>query len=1550
MKRAINKKVLFMAIFVTVAAQFVWDMTAPNGLADWVWYFIPIYLSIYFGQRFFSYLLASLISLLIIIGFYSSPQGIDPQLAIIARLMGIAVIWLMCVIIAHYKHAEKNRQQIDRAMNTVSECNQVLVRTSSEPELLKRVCGVLVENGGYRMCWVGFAQNDERKSVQVAAYAGCEEGYLEKAQITWSDQDERGQGPTGLAIRQGETVICNDFQNDKRTAAWWVEGRKRGYFSSITIPLVNQDHNFGVLVLYAWQRNAFPPEELRLLRQLADDLAYGICSLRTRAEQLAAEKAAAHSLNQLRLSTEATGIGLWEWDVRTNKIQWDGQMFQIYGVAPTPDLTVDYAVWRNAVLPEDLAQQEAELQATVRDGVKSRRIFRILRANDGACRYIETVETIRRNSTGEINWVLGTNIDVTDRMMADEALRKSRNQLQFLLFNTPAIIYSLRTKPDPVTTFISPNVENILGHPPEKFTKDAGFWFAHLHPDDTAKAEEDFHTADATGRVLREYRFRHADGSYRWMRDEMGAVHTRDGKPDEYVGHWLDITEQKLAEELRRKSEAQFESLFARHSACKLIIDPATGGIRNANEAAVKFYGWPLAKLRQMCIQNISTAADGEVEKRLVYMANHGVGRFESRHRRADGSERDVEVFSTAIDTNGEILLYSINIDITEKKKAEMALKAREEIFSSIVNQAGDAIGLVDVETMRFIEFNEAAHTMLGYTREEFTGFGPQNIEGQFTPEEVRKKFKLIVNHEKAVFETKHRHRNGELRDIRVSARLIQIQGKSFISAIWSDITEGKRKAIELRKLSLAVEQNPASIVITDPRGNIEYVNHRFTEVTGYTLDELRGQNPRILKSGQHQAAVYVELWREINAGRDWRGELVNRKKDGSFHTELVIISPVKNEAGGITHFVAMKEDITAAKKMSAELETQRRFLLDLVENSMLQIFVKDREGRYLMVNRSFEIISNRKRAETLGRTDVELFGEVDGGQFRAHDLTVMTSGQSQMLEEVLSGENGHKRTFISTKFPVRNESGEISGIAAMVLEITDRMQAETQAKRLATAVEQSGETIVITDTEGTILYANPAFEKTTGYTRAEAIGKNPRLLKSGKQDDRFYREMWDVLARGETWKGHFFNQRKDGKLYEEDATISPIRDEHGKIINYVAAKRDVTREVQLEAQFRQAQKMEAMGTLAGGIAHDFNNILTVIFGYGYMLQLVTKKNPEVHEKVEEILLAANRAKDLVQQILTFSRQHEQERQVIRLDSVIKEATKFLRASLPAHIQVEMKLAADSPVVLADPTQIYQVTMNLATNAMHAMEGRQGLLTIQLAGFTPDEKFIETHPKLRPIRYTRLTIADTGHGMDAKTLERIYEPFFTTKPVGKGTGLGLAVVHGIIQSHDGVITVESQVGHGTTFDLYFPAQTVDQPLAAAGAHELPMGQDQKILIVDDEVAVATMLQKMLKLLNFHPTVCNRPGEAMALIQKNPGQFDLVITDLTMPEMNGLDLARQIRTDCPDMPIILVSGFTSTLTQDNLKEAGICRLLVKPVAMTELAEALQQQLATSANSR
>jgi CheY-like chemotaxis protein len=370
---------------------------------------------------------------------------------------------------------------------------------------------------------------------------------------------------------------------------------------------------------------------------------------------------------------------------------------------------------------------------------------------------------------------------------------------------------------------------------------------------------------------------------------------------------------------------------------------------------------------------------------------------------------------------------------------------------------------------------------------------------------------------------------------------------------------------------------------------------------------------------------------------------------------------------------------------------------------------------------------------------------------------------------------------------------------------------------------------------------------------------------------------------------------------------------------------------------------MEAIGTLAGGIAHDFNNILMAIFAYGGMLKNDLAKHPKLRQMADQILKSADRAKDLVQQILTLSRQEEHKREIIRLEPVIKEAVKFLRASLPVDIKIELSLSPDAPTVLADSTQIYQVVMNLVTNAFHAMEGKPGRLSIVLDRFTPDRALLESNPKFHPICYARLTATDTGHGMDAKTIERIFEPFFTTKGVGKGTGLGLAVVHGVAQSHDAVITVASELEKGTSFSLYFPEQKLEADLASHSICDLPMGNGQRILVVDDEGTLAAMFERLLHLLHYRPIVCTNPLEALKLFKNNPSQFDMVVTDHAMPEMSGLELAREIRTIHENVPLVVISGFIGSEIQEKYHEAGIREMIRKPAAITDVAQILHRNL-------
>jgi PAS domain S-box-containing protein len=381
----------------------------------------------------------------------------------------------------------------------------------------------------------------------------------------------------------------------------------------------------------------------------------------------------------------------------------------------------------------------------------------------------------------------------------------------------------------------------------------------------------------------------------------------------------------------------------------------------------------------------------------------------------------------------------------------------------------------------------------------------------------------------------------------------------------------------------------------------------------------------------------------------------------------------------------------------------------------------------------------------------------------------------------------------------------------------------------------------------------------------------------------------------------------------------------------------------QLADQFRQAQKMEAIGTLAGGIAHDFNNILSAIYGYCELARMEAIGNASLTGYLDAVMGGARRATDLVRQILTFGCHQEQERRPIQLRHVTAETMRLLRAAVPATIEFQTALADDAPVVLADATQIHQILMNLGTNAAHAMREHGGQLIVKLENWHVGPKLAAAQSELGVGRYARLTVTDTGHGMDAETLARIYEPFFTTKPPGEGTGLGLAVVRGIVKAYEGAITVSSRCGEGTTFHVYFPAHLLDAEDVATASPKLPRGAGERILFVDDEAPLADIGKRVLDRIGYVTTTCSNARQALDLVSADPDAYALVITDQMMPGMMGTDLAQRLNAIRRDLPILLTVGYPATLQPDRLLAMGIRQWLVKPLSVQALADAVHQVL-------
>ncbi|MDD5088092.1 MAG: PAS domain S-box protein [bacterium] len=518
--------------------------------------------------------------------------------------------------------------------------------------------------------------------------------------------------------------------------------------------------------------------------------------------------------------------------------------------------------------------------------------------------------------------------------------------------------------------------------------------------------------------------------------------------------------------------------------------------------------------------------------------------------------------------------------------------------------------------------------------------------------------------------------------------------------------------------------------------------------------------------------------------------------------------------------------------------------------------------------------------------------------------------------------------------------------------DVVDRRRTETALREseswFRAVVDNLNEGLLVTDLDERIIYANNRIAEMCGSMPEELVGTAAELL-------------WPEELRAEV--AHRTTQRHAGACDRYETQIlhrsgrriwvkvsaAPYRDTNGNVTGCFGILTDISdlknaeeEREKLEAQVRRTQKLETIGTLAGGIAHDFNNILTPILGYSDMARLDASSGTMARTCIEHVIQAAHRAKDLVKQILMFSRQGEEERKPLQLHPIIKEALKLLRASIPKTIEIRETIHSGCEAVLADPSQIHQVLMNLCTNAFHAMRDRGGVLEVSLSPITVDETLAQTRPNLHAGRYVRLTVGDTGNGMTHEVIDRIFEPFFTTKDVGEGTGLGLSVVHGIVTKHGGDITVYSEPGHGTVFHVYLPVaenvsladDDVEEPLAAGHEH---------VLYVDDDAEIAEMAKLMLERLGYTVTIRSSSVEALEAFRAAPERYDVVITDQTMPRLTGTRLAGEMHAIRPDLPVILTTGFSETISSETFGRHAIRAFVMKPIVMRDLSVALRRVL-------
>ncbi len=630
---------------------------------------------------------------------------------------------------------------------------------------------------------------------------------------------------------------------------------------------------------------------------------------------------------------------------------------------------------------------------------------------------------------------------------------------------------------------------------------------------------------------------------------------------------------------------------------------------------------------------------------------------------------------------------------------------------------------------------------------------------------------------------------------------------------------------------------------------------------------------------------------------------------------------------------------------------SERRFATVFSSSPVATIITELEDGTIVDVNPATERMLGLGRAQLIGHQTIEFGAWADLRQRRRLIADALFSGTGHTIEREIRLPDG---TFFTVLVSV--SSFELEGrsrLLVMLQDITLRKAAEDTLReseaRYRLLVENSHDLICELDEEARLCYVSPNHLALTGHLPDEL--ENRPLHDFVHADDL---EDLNALLAQLQHRAEIrlrFRHRKDHWL-TLDSSVQAYRTSTGSR-RAVVISRDITANLKasaerhvLEQQLRQAQKMEAIGTLAGGIAHDFNNILTAIFGYLQLVQLETPDDSPIREELVGALEASERARDLVSQILTFSRRREQQRALGKIAPVIHDALRLLRASLPATIDFKIEIDDTTPPILCDATQLHQVIMNLGTNAGHAMNDHGGLLSIRLSQGQAEPALFASYPQLANRQTLCLSVSDTGIGMDATTRERIFEPFFTTKPAHEGTGLGLSVVHGIVQDHDGAIVCESEPGVGTCFRIYFPTVDPASLDIATTPGDLPKGRGQRVLLVDDEESVVNIGSRMIKRLGYEVEAYTQSSAALDHFTRSPRDFDMVVTDLTMGGVTGVDIARRVFELRPGLPLIIATGFMNARDIDTARALGVKWFLEKPFSFQGLANQMQKALASA----
>jgi PAS domain S-box-containing protein len=1032
------------------------------------------------------------------------------------------------------------------------------------------------------------------------------------------------------------------------------------------------------------------------------------------------------------------------------------------------------------------------------------------------------------------------------------------------------------------------------------------------------------------------------------------AMLNKNGNVEAVIVEAIDITDRKKAGKQIAEALSWYQEIFE-GSKDAIFISDENARFISVNSAACDLTGYEPKELTSMRIPDLHDEMDLDAFNTFHARIIGGEAiDSEAIILRRDGRKIDAEFNNKRITVSGKHYMHTTARDISDRKLAEKTLRAREkalreseEKYRILFENTGDALLVAQSGTIVFP--NHRSTELTGYSTEELQSRPFIEFIHEDDREMVMGRHLQRLRGEKPTERYPFRiiHKNGSILWVELNAVTIQWNEKPATLCFLTDITDRRQAEEDLRFQSMLLNQIQDHITATDLDGNIVYINDAEVRRLKRSRQQLIGTSVYSFGEDSLRGATQKRIIDETLKNGEWRGEVVNYAADGN---EIIFdcrTRLIQNTKGVPISMVGISTDITQQKQRETAIRQSEEKFRTLVNTAPFGIQLTDLDGRIVYSNPAHYKMQGYRPNELIGMHIWDLMAnENHRAKAREYYQTIVKTRPDPAVYFNREKTRDGRKIEVKINWDyIRNEKDEVTGIISIIENITEHKKAEEQLQkseeRFRNLYDDAPVGYFEYDLQGNITRVNRTELKMLGYTSEEMIGQPCWKFIV----DEAAREQIIAKLRGDRPPAVGLERtyrRKDGTtfpvLFEDRLLIN----EKGDITGIRTAIQDITERVKLQNQLNQAQKMESIGSLAGGIAHDFNNILFPIVGLSEMMLEDFPSGSLEQQNLNEIFQAGKRGRELVQQILSFSRQSEHQPMPVHIQKILKEVLKLCRATIPADITISRDIQNDCGPVLADPTQIHQIAMNLITNAYHAVEPTGGTISIQLTEMNVASRE-DLAGDIVPGRYAMLSVSDTGTGIDGAVIDKIFDPYFTTKEKGRGTGLGLATVYGIVKTHGGDIKVISDIGNGATFHVYLPLMEKAQESDPEKEMTQLLTGTEHILLVDDEKSIIHLEKQMLKRLGYQTSGYTSSRVALAAFKTEPSRFDLVITDMNMPNMNGMQLAAEMIAIRQDIPIILCTGFSERINKENAAAMGIKGLLMKPVVMKDLAHKVREVL-------